>query len=110
MALSDWSRDGNYLAYAARGDVWALPWSGARKPLQLTTTPVFEEGGPVFSPDGRWIAYQSGESSSVTRSGTGDVFVQSFPQRGFTRQVSPPGFAARWSGDGRSFYVAPTTC
>lgn len=109
MVLSDWSRDGNYLTYATRGDVWALPLSGARKPLQLTTTPFFQEAGAVFSPDGRWIAYQSDESSSVTRSGTGDVFVQSFPQRGFRRQVSTAGgFAARWSANGSElFYLAP---
>ena len=55
----------------------------------------FQEAGATFSPDGRWIAYQSDESTGVTRSGEGDVFVQSFPQRGFRRQVSTAGgFAA----------------
>jgi hypothetical protein len=38
-----------------------------------------------------------------------DIFVQSFPQRGFTRQISTAGgFAPRWSGDGKElYYVAP---
>ena len=50
MALSDWSPDGNYLTYAAGGDVWALPLSGARTPLQLTTSPFFQElGGDLLS-------------------------------------------------------------
>ena len=95
--------------YSAGGDVWALPLAGAGTPIQITTSTLFQEFGGTVSPDGRWIAYQSDESSGITRSGEGDVFVQSFPQRGFTRQVSTAGgFAARWSGDGKEiFYVAP---
>ena len=109
VLLTDWSRDGEYLAYAAGGDIWALPLSDARKPLQLTTTSAFEELAASFSPDSRWIAYQSNESTGITRSGEGDVFVQSFPQRGFKRQVSTAGgFAPHWSSDGRElFYIAP---
>ena len=109
MTPSDWSRDGNYPAYSAGGDVWALPLFGVREPLQLTASAFFQELGATFSPDGRWIAYQSDESTGITRSGEGDVFVQSFPQRGFTRQVSTAGgIAPRWSDDGKElFYVAP---
>jgi eukaryotic-like serine/threonine-protein kinase len=109
MTPYDWSRDGNYLAYAAGGDIWALPLSGARKPLQVTTTSDFEDVGATFSPDVRWIAYQSNESTGISRASEGDIFVQSFPQRAFKRQVSTGGgFAARWSGDGKElYYVAP---
>jgi Tol biopolymer transport system component len=106
---SDWSADGRYLAYAAGGDVWALPVSGPGEPLQLTATPFFREQDAMFSPDGAWIAYASDESSGVTRSGEGDIFVQSFPQRGFLKQVSTGGgVRPRWSRDGRElFYIAP---
>ena len=63
----------------------------------------------TVSPDGRWIAYQSDESSGITRSGEGDVFVQSFPQPGFTRQVSTGGgFSARWSGNGTRDFLCGT--
>jgi dipeptidyl aminopeptidase/acylaminoacyl peptidase len=107
--LSDWSRDGRYLAFAADGDVWALPRFGDRQPLRVTASTLFQEVAATFSPDGRWIAYQSDESTGITRSGEGDVFVQSFPGKGFIRQVSTGGgFAPRWSEDGTELsYVAP---
>jgi serine/threonine protein kinase len=110
IALTDWSRDGRYLAYAAGGDIWALPLFGTRKPLQVTASPFSVDAAATFSPDGRWIAYHSDESSGITRRGEGDVFVQSFPQREVKRQVSTAGgFAPRWSGDGKElFYVAPS--
>jgi hypothetical protein len=109
MLLADWSDDGRHLAYAVGGDLWALPMTGERKPFQVTTTPLFQESAAAFSPDGRWIAYQSDESRGVTRSGEGDVFVQSFPQRDFKQQVTTAGgFAPRWSDDGKElFYAAP---
>ncbi|HEU4935344.1 MAG TPA: protein kinase [Vicinamibacterales bacterium] len=109
MALSDWSRDGRYLAYAAGGDIWALPMFGTREPVQVTASPFFQDVDARFSPDGRSIAYGSDESSGITRRGEGDVFVQSFPQRDFKRQVSTAGgFVPRWSADGTElFYVAP---
>jgi dipeptidyl aminopeptidase/acylaminoacyl peptidase len=109
MTPSDWSRDGRYLAYAAGGDVWALPMFGTREPVQVTASPFFQDVDATFSPDGRWIAYGSDESSGITRRGEGDVFVQSFPQREFKRQVSTAGgFVPRWSSDGTElFYVAP---
>jgi eukaryotic-like serine/threonine-protein kinase len=109
MSLSDWSRDGRYLAYAAGGDVWALPMFGTREPVRVTASPFFEDLDAAFSPDGHWIAYRSDESSGITRRGEGDVFVQSFPQREFKRQVSTAGgFVPRWSVDGTElFYVAP---
>jgi serine/threonine protein kinase len=109
MLLSDWSRDGKYLVYSVGGDLWALPLADTGKPLQLTASPFYQEYDAVFSPDGRWIAYGSDESSGITRSGQGDVFVQSFPERTFTRQVSTNGgFTPRWSSDGKQlFYVSP---
>jgi Tol biopolymer transport system component len=109
MSLSDWSRDGRYLAYAAGGDVWALPRFGTREPVQVTASPFFQDLDAAFSPDGRWIAYVSDESSGISRRGEGDVFVQSFPLHEFKRQVSTAGgFVPRWSDDGTElFYVAP---
>ena len=53
MQPSDWSRDGRHLAYNVGGDIWALPLAGERKPFQVTATPLVQELGAVFSPDGR---------------------------------------------------------
>jgi len=54
---------------------------------------------PMFSPDGRWIAYQSNES------GTDEVFVRPFPPaagKGGRWQISNSGgIAPQWSPNGR---------
>jgi Tol biopolymer transport system component len=104
---TDWSRNG-YLAYTSRDDVWALllPGTGDPKPpLRVTETP-FVESNARISPDGRWIAYQSNESSSGSQE---EVYVQSFPQAGGRQKVSTRGgFVPRWSPDGREvFYIGP---
>jgi Tol biopolymer transport system component len=101
---TDWSRDQRYLAYISRNDVWALslPVTGAVKPLQVTNTP-FVESNARFSPDARWIAYQSNESGTQT-----EVYVQSFPTPDAKRQASTTGGRLpRWSPDGNElFYIA----
>jgi serine/threonine-protein kinase len=56
----------------------------------------FVEGIPVFSPDGRWLAYTSNES------GTFEVYVRPFPGPGGRWQVSTGGgLWPLWSRDGR---------
>jgi WD40-like Beta Propeller Repeat len=59
-----------------------------------------DENVPMFSPDGRWIAYRSNES------GTSEVYVRPFPGgRGGTWQVSTGGgLHAVWSKDGRELF------
>ena len=42
-------------------DIWALPLDGDRKPFPVVQT-NFDERDAQFSPDGKWIAYQSNES------------------------------------------------
>ena len=52
-----------------------------------------------FSPNGRWIAYQSRES------GQAEVYVVSAPgQRGEKVPVSVPGGWPRWSRDGKELF------
>ena len=56
----------------------------------------FSEVHPMFSPDGRWLAYGSNES------GTNEVYVRPFPGPGGRWQVSTgASFLPRWSRDGR---------
>jgi hypothetical protein len=57
-----------------------------------------------FSPDGRWIAYQSDESRASS-----EIYVAPFPGPGGRRQISiAGGNLARWRGDGKEiFFVAP---
>jgi len=45
-------------------DVYVMPMSGKGPQRPLISTPAFE-GGAMFSPDGRWIAYVSDESGQM---------------------------------------------
>jgi Tol biopolymer transport system component/tRNA A-37 threonylcarbamoyl transferase component Bud32 len=103
----DWSPDGRFLLYADLDpktgiDIWALPIDGDRKPFPVVRT-NFEEDIAQFSPDGKWIAYQSNES------GRYEIHIQPFPgPGGHTPPVSTNGGAqVRWRSDGKElFYIA----
>jgi WD40 repeat protein len=100
---TDWSRDGRYIAYATQGkktswDCWALPTFGDRKPFPIVVGP-FIELMPVFSPDVKWVAYESNES------GRFEIYVQSFPAASGKWQVSNSGGEdPSWSADGKQLY------
>jgi serine/threonine protein kinase/Tol biopolymer transport system component len=100
---SSWHPSGKFLAFSAiRGatgaDVLILPMEGdatrgwtAGEPTVFLSTPAHEIY-PMFSPDGRWIAYRSDEA------GSNDVYVRSFPGPGGPWRVSTEGgMYPRWS-------------
>ena len=100
---TDWSADGQYLAIlrfglSADGDV--LAWSIAgRKLIDVATTPA-HEAAAVFSPDSRWMAYQSNET------GRNEIYVQPFPPTGAKYQVSTAGgYWPRWRRQDEIAYV-----
>jgi eukaryotic-like serine/threonine-protein kinase len=67
----------------------------------VAQTPFSEDRGR-FSPDGRWIAYQSNAS------GQDEIYVQAFPGPGDKSQISAAGGTLPvWRRDGRElFYLA----
>ena len=93
---TSWSPDGRTIALyeqpkATISDVNALsPADGSVTPI--AATPFIERFG-TFSPDGRWIAYQSNESGRL------EVYVQRFPGPG-PRYVIGAGEAPRWPSPG----------
>jgi serine/threonine protein kinase len=104
---TDWARDGRFLLYVVVGDgtgrdLWALPFQGDGKPFAVLQT-RFNETSAQFSPDGRWIAYQSDAS------GRPEIYVQPFPGPARSVQVSGGGgVQPRWRDDGKElFYHAP---
>src|SRR5262249_47342260 len=102
------SRDGRFLLYQRQdpttgSDLWALPLVGERKPSPVALT-TFDERGGEFSPDGRWIAYESNESGSF------EVYVRPFPAGAKSIVSKGGGTQPRWSRDGKElYYVAPDT-
>ncbi len=103
---SDWSRDGRYLIYyqidpKTRYDLWVLPLEGERKPYPLLAS-EFNEHRARLSPDGRWLAYTSDETSRD------EIYVQSFPSLGNKWKVSVNGGTRPvWSRDAKElFYIA----
>lgn len=74
--------------------------TGALTPFQSTR---YHETGPVFSPNGRFLAYTT--AFSATESTLREVFVADVPEGSMKRQVSNGGASApQWSPDGRTLY------
>jgi serine/threonine-protein kinase len=112
------SFSGAHLAFeqvspASDVDIWTAPIEGAYTgnpkagvPAPFLRTPS-TEGGAMFSPDGRWLAYTSDES------GSNQVYVRPFrpgmsSQSGSKTQISTKGgIWPMWSQNGRElFYIS----
>ncbi len=99
VASPDWSLDSKNIVYRDGDDLWTVPTAGDRKPsIFLKTSAKHKE--PVFSPDGRWIAYVSDAS------GTDEVYIRAFPRDDTaSHPVSRAGgWAPRWRGDGQELF------
>jgi eukaryotic-like serine/threonine-protein kinase len=101
-----WSPDGRFLLFDYRlrhndaFDIWVLPTFGDRKPypfIQGQGTNAYA----TFSPDGKWVAYQS------TESGQTEIYVVPFPGPGGKWQVSKGGGGQPfWPRGKELFYVS----
>src|SRR4029453_8678885 len=89
-------QSGKFLAFGeispqTSGDLMILPMSGDEASGWKAGTPMvflngpFAEDQPMFSPDGRWLAYAS------TESGQYEVYVRPFPGPGGKWQISTNG-------------------
>ncbi|HLF95113.1 MAG TPA: hypothetical protein VJB14_16715, partial [Planctomycetota bacterium] len=105
---SDWSKDGKFILVqsddsSGRGnnDLWIYSLE-EKKAAPWLDTPFVEKEGR-FSPDQRWIAYDSNESGRM------EVYVRGFiPPGGKWRVSSDGGYAPVWRADGRElFYISP---
>ncbi len=91
------SPDGKVLLYG-NGDIMTLPLTGEGKPEAYLQT-KYEERNATFSPDGRWVAYDSDES------GRSEIYVQGFPERRGKWLVSAEGGRTpAWRADGKELY------
>jgi Tol biopolymer transport system component len=100
-----WSPDGKLLIYwnedpRTRGDIWMVPVTGDRKPVPIVQTQN-QELYPQLSADGKWLAYQSDESSRD------EIYIRPFPEGPGKWQISTDGgVAPRWRRDGKELYFA----
>jgi dipeptidyl aminopeptidase/acylaminoacyl peptidase len=105
---SSFTPDGKRLAFnelsSGKIHLWTVPLESdgaglsAGKPEVFLQTPA-DERNPYFSPDGRWMAYNSDES------GTFQVYVRAFPDKGGKWQISNSGGSyPMWSRNGHELF------
>jgi Tol biopolymer transport system component len=79
-------------------DVWAFS-PADRATRTILAEPTTAQMGSRFSPDGKWIAYQSNES------GRHEIYVENFPRSGTRVKISDAGGERPvWSPDGREIF------
>jgi len=97
-----WAPDGNAMAYTKVTpetllDLLLLNYPEKKAEVFLSTP--FDERGPVFSPDGLWIAYAS------NKSGLFEIYVRPFPEKEPKVIISNDGGSAPfWSRDGSELF------
>ncbi len=64
------SPDGSEIAFASGGDIWTAPAAGGVAHLLISDPAT--ESRPVYSPDGKTLAFVS------TRTGNGDIYIFDF--------------------------------
>jgi serine/threonine-protein kinase len=109
-----WHSSGRFLAMGELSpqtnyDILILPMEGDEtsgwkpgRPTVFVATPFIEENA-AFSPDGKWLAYDSNES------GREEIYVRPFPGPGGKWQISTGGGEyPTWSRNGKDlFYRSP---
>ena len=101
--MQDFSADGKQVLYSRHGgsalhDLFSVASDGKSAPEAVLKTDAHESRG-AFSPDGRYIAYESNES------GRSEIYLVDYPIRAPGRPVSSAGGAhPRWRRDGKELY------
>ncbi len=96
------SPDRSEIAFVSGGDIWTVAASGGE--ARLLVSHSANEYRPVYSPDGRRLAFGS------TRTGAGDIYVLTFETGDLQRLTFDDAFEQldSWSHDGRWLYFSAT--
>ena len=100
LAEPSLSADGQLVAFASGGDIWEAPANGGVAHL-IVTGPA-AEGRPLYSPDGRQLAFTS------TRGGSANIYVLDLASGAVTRLTYGESGEEldSWSPDGKWIYFA----
>lgn len=92
------SPDGSEIAFASGGDIWTVAATGGA--ARLLVAHSAHESRPLYSPDGRYLAFNS------NRSGADDVYVMELSTGGVRRLTHDSGSEqlTGWSRDGSWVY------
>jgi serine/threonine-protein kinase len=101
-----WAPDGKQLAYTAQTgsqhDIWVLTLNDQTPGEKPSMKPFLNSAAsgfsPKFSPDGRWMAYVSGES------GRPEVYLHGYPQGERLAVSTDGGNGPVWRRDGKELY------
>ncbi|MEO1526105.1 MAG: S41 family peptidase [Planctomycetota bacterium] len=88
---ADVSPKGKRVVVSARGDLWTLPAKNG-SPRNITKTAKARERYPMWSGDGRWVAYFSDATGEF------ELYVTQSDGRGETRQLTKNGDCFRYPG------------
>ena len=102
------SPNGQWLTYERSAsmlrsdEIWVVPLDGGAKAAEAKPQPFldtqFRHGGLQFSPDGKWVAYESDET------GRNEIYLVPYPGPGGKSQVSAEGGAQpRWNRSPKPF-------
>jgi len=100
LAEPSLSADGAEIAFVSGGDIWTVPAAGGTASLLVTDAAT--EGRPLYSPDGRELAFTS------TRAGAANVYVLTLATGRLRRLTFSDANEQLdgWSRDGRWIYIS----
>lgn len=92
------SPDHSEIVFVSGGDIWSVPGEGGT--AQILVSHPATEGRPIFSPDGKKLAFTS------NRSGNTDIYILEFATNNLTRVTYSDGadHLDAWSPDGEWLY------
>lgn len=95
---TDLSTDGKYLIFDSGINIMVLPMKEGKKEPYIFLGTSFDERKATFSPDVRWVAYQSNESGKY------EVYIRPFEGSGKWKISRNGGSHPRWREDGKELF------